>query len=103
LGQVRPSREDGVITRADVDQFLAAPDTSTGAVSTPPDTPAGTVPAAPDTSAGAPAYAPPTFDRSGERETRTPVKGVRKMTAQAMVGSAFTAPHVTEFITVDVT
>ncbi|MGW1149453.1 2-oxo acid dehydrogenase subunit E2, partial [Streptomyces sp. NPDC002454] len=31
------------------------------------------------------------------------VKGVRKATAQAMVGSAFTAPHVTEFITVDVT
>jgi pyruvate dehydrogenase E2 component (dihydrolipoamide acetyltransferase) len=32
-----------------------------------------------------------------------PVKGVRKMTAQAMVSSAFTAPHVTEFVTVDVT
>ena len=40
---------------------------------------------------------------SGERETRTKVKGVRKMTAAAMVASAFTAPHVTEFITVDVT
>ena len=34
---------------------------------------------------------------------RIPIKGVRKVTAQAMVGSAFTAPHVTEFITVDVT
>jgi len=41
--------------------------------------------------------------RPGERETRIPVKGVRKMTAQAMSASAFTAPHVTEFITVDVT
>jgi 2-oxoisovalerate dehydrogenase E2 component (dihydrolipoyl transacylase) len=40
---------------------------------------------------------------TGDRETRTPVKGVRKMTAQAMVSSAFTAPHVTEFVTVDVT
>ena len=39
----------------------------------------------------------------GTRERRIPVKGVRKMTAQAMVASAFTAPHVTEFITVDVT
>lgn len=39
----------------------------------------------------------------GERETRIPIKGVRKMTAQAMVSSKFTAPHVTEFITVDVT
>jgi 2-oxoisovalerate dehydrogenase E2 component (dihydrolipoyl transacylase) len=41
--------------------------------------------------------------RSGERETREPVKGVRKMMAQAMSESAFTAPHVTEWITVDVT
>src|SRR5690606_11445547 len=39
----------------------------------------------------------------GERETRVPIKGGRKMTAQTMVRSAFTAPHVTEFVTVDVT
>jgi pyruvate dehydrogenase E2 component (dihydrolipoamide acetyltransferase) len=39
----------------------------------------------------------------GEREVRTPIKGVRKFTAAAMVSSAFTAPHVTEFLTVDVT
>ncbi|MCU1659499.1 MAG: bkdC1 [Pseudonocardiales bacterium] len=38
----------------------------------------------------------------GERETRIPIKGVRKHTAAAMVSSAFTAPHVTEFVTVDV-
>jgi pyruvate dehydrogenase E2 component (dihydrolipoamide acetyltransferase) len=38
-----------------------------------------------------------------EREIRTPIKGVRKFTAQAMVQSAFTAPHVSEFLTVDVT
>ncbi len=36
-------------------------------------------------------------------EVRVPIKGVRKMTAQAMVASAFTAPHVTEWVTVDVT
>ncbi len=35
--------------------------------------------------------------------TRIPVKGIRKATAAAMVASAFTAPHVTEFLTVDVT
>jgi 2-oxoisovalerate dehydrogenase E2 component (dihydrolipoyl transacylase) len=40
---------------------------------------------------------------SGERETRIAVKGVRKVTAQAMVASAFTAPHVTEWITFDAT
>ncbi|MEJ3657218.1 2-oxo acid dehydrogenase subunit E2 [Actinomycetes bacterium KLBMP 9759] len=34
---------------------------------------------------------------------RVPVTGVRKATARAMVTSAFTAPHVTEFVTVDVT
>lgn len=37
------------------------------------------------------------------RETRTPVRGVRKHTAAAMVASAFTAPHATVFLTVDVT
>jgi pyruvate dehydrogenase E2 component (dihydrolipoamide acetyltransferase) len=37
------------------------------------------------------------------RETRTPIKGVRKATAEAMVRSAFSAPHVTEFLTIDVT
>ena len=36
-------------------------------------------------------------------ETRIPIKGVRKLTAANMVASAFTAPHVTEFMTVDVT
>ena len=41
------------------------------------------------------------FDAS--REQRIPVKGVRKLTAENMVASAFTAPHVTEFLTVDVT
>ncbi|MET3205421.1 MULTISPECIES: dihydrolipoamide acetyltransferase family protein [unclassified Arthrobacter] len=39
----------------------------------------------------------------GGREVRTPIKGVRKFTAAAMVASAFTAPHATEFLTVDVT
>jgi 2-oxoisovalerate dehydrogenase E2 component (dihydrolipoyl transacylase) len=37
------------------------------------------------------------------RETRIPIKGVRKHTAAAMVASAFTAPHVTEFVTIDIT
>jgi 2-oxoisovalerate dehydrogenase E2 component (dihydrolipoyl transacylase) len=37
------------------------------------------------------------------REWREPIKGVRKMMGQAMVQSAFTAPHVSEWVTVDVT
>jgi 2-oxoisovalerate dehydrogenase E2 component (dihydrolipoyl transacylase) len=40
---------------------------------------------------------------TSERERREPIKGVRKMMGQAMVDSAFTAPHVTEWVTVDVT
>jgi pyruvate dehydrogenase E2 component (dihydrolipoamide acetyltransferase) len=65
----------GVITREDVER--AARGTAT----------------APDTAPVA----------TGGRERRVPVKGVRKMTAQAMVESAYSAPHVTEFLTVDVT
>jgi pyruvate dehydrogenase E2 component (dihydrolipoamide acetyltransferase) len=39
----------------------------------------------------------------GGTEERISVRGVRKHTAAAMVASAFTAPHVTEFLQVDVT
>ncbi|NKE55564.1 2-oxo acid dehydrogenase subunit E2 [Lentzea sp. PSKA42] len=70
------SGPDGVITREDVESAVSAP---------------------------APAAAAPSFVDNGSRERRVPIKGVRKATAQAMVDSAFTAPHVTEFLTVDVT
>ena len=43
------------------------------------------------------------YDAPDGRSTRVPVKSVRKRTAEAMVNSAFTAPHVTEFLTVDAT
>ncbi len=39
----------------------------------------------------------------GAREERIPIRGVRKHTAAAMVQSAFTAPHVSEWLQVDVT
>jgi 2-oxoisovalerate dehydrogenase E2 component (dihydrolipoyl transacylase) len=58
---------------------------------------------------GYPAAAPsderPAAATASQRETeeRIPVRGVRKHTAAAMVASAFTAPHVTEFLQVDVT
>lgn len=45
----------------------------------------------------------PAVPSAGGREERVPVRGVRKSTAAAMVGSAFTAPQVTEFLQVDVT
>jgi 2-oxoisovalerate dehydrogenase E2 component (dihydrolipoyl transacylase) len=37
------------------------------------------------------------------REERVPIRGVRKHMAAAMVGSAFSAPHVTEFLQIDMT
>ncbi|MER6124999.1 dihydrolipoamide acetyltransferase family protein [Streptomyces sp. NPDC001795] len=89
LATVTPSGPDGIITREDVHAAVAS-------------APAVAAPAAPAPTVVVEAPAPVvTYDRG--RETRIPVKGVRKATAQAMVGSAFTAPHVTEFVTVDVT
>lgn len=52
----------------------------------------------------APSIAPAAPTAVCERgEARIPIKGVRKATAASMSASAFTAPHVTEFLTVDVT
>lgn len=45
----------------------------------------------------------PSKQSKDSRESRTPIRGVRRVMAEAMVTSAFTAPHVTEFVTVDVT
>jgi pyruvate dehydrogenase E2 component (dihydrolipoamide acetyltransferase) len=81
LRSVTPTGPNGTITRADVEGF--------GGGATAPTVEPAAVAAAPA--------------RTGERETREPIKGVRKMMGQAMVQSAFTAPHVTEWITVDVT
>ena len=66
--------------------------------------PAGVITRADVEAAGSLAEQPvsPVWD-PGTRERRIPVKGVRKMMAQSMVASAFTAPHVTELVTVDVT
>ncbi|MET9112691.1 dihydrolipoamide acetyltransferase family protein [Streptomyces longwoodensis] len=93
LAAVTPTGPEGIITREDVHAAAA-----------PQQAPAPVEPAAPAPAARpAAAVAPAAVSYDGARETRVPVKGVRKATAQAMVGSAFTAPHVTEFVTVDVT
>lgn len=87
---------DRVITRSDVDAYAERVGRTGGGVdeasvirST---TSSGSVPSSPAALAG-----------GEERETRIPIRGVRKHTAAAMVQSAFTAPHVTVFHTVDVT
>ncbi|MET8324912.1 dihydrolipoamide acetyltransferase family protein [Streptomyces sp. NPDC005181] len=91
LATVTPTGPGGIITREDV-HAAATPAPAQASVPTAPA-------AAPEVVAVPVAAAPV----PGARETRIPVKGVRKAIAQAMVGSAFTAPHVTEFVTVDVT
>jgi pyruvate dehydrogenase E2 component (dihydrolipoamide acetyltransferase) len=91
LTTVTPTGPDGIITREDVHAAVAPP--APAAEPEPQAEPAAA-------SAAAPA---PVATHDTARETRIPVKGVRKATAAAMVGSAFTAPHVTEFVTVDVT
>ncbi|WP_269855565.1 dihydrolipoamide acetyltransferase family protein [Streptomyces sp. RPT161] len=84
LATVVPTGPDGTITRDDV-QAAAAP-------------------AAASVEQVAPvAPTEPAVVSRETRETRVPIKGVRKATAQAMVASAFTAPHVTEFVTFDIT
>ena len=40
---------------------------------------------------------------TGAREERVAIRGVRKHTAAAVTSSAFTAPHVTEFLQIDIT
>lgn len=93
LTAIVPSGPDGIITREDVHAAVAPAPASVPAPA----------PEQVPTEAPASAGAAATEVGAGARETRIPVKGVRKAIAQAMVGSAFTAPHVTEFVTVDVT
>lgn len=90
LEQVGGTGKDGLITREDVQ---SAADGSTTVAEPPAAADAGSV-GGNRAASGRGAV---------ERETRIPVKGVRKHTAAAMVSSAFTAPHVSEFLTVDVT
>ncbi|MBL1066039.1 dihydrolipoamide acetyltransferase family protein [Streptomyces sp. 7-21] len=85
LSAVVPTGPGGIITREDV----------RGAAE------AQAAPAPAPAPAEAPAPAPGKATAAGER--RVPIRGVRKATAQAVTSSAFTAPHVTEFVTVDVT
>ncbi|MEI7056714.1 dihydrolipoamide acetyltransferase family protein [Nocardioides sp. CCNWLW239] len=81
LAALTPTGPGGIVTRADV---LDAASTD------------GAAPTAPDVDRTIATDAVPA-------EIRIPIKGVRKHTAAAMVSSAFTAPHVTEFVTLDIT
>jgi pyruvate dehydrogenase E2 component (dihydrolipoamide acetyltransferase) len=78
LATITGTGKDGRVTHEDVDRALE---------------PAAAEPAAA-------AVARPPRDRA---EERIPVRGTRRQIAAAMVASAFSIPHVTEFLTVDAT
>jgi len=93
LGSVRGTGPGGIVTRVDVQRAAQHAGVPAEAVPQPE---------------ARPSLEQPTGAAAGQlvaaaRETRRPIKGVRKLTAEAMVTSAFTAPHVTEFVSVDVT
>lgn len=78
LAALRGTGPDGLVVRADVVRA-----------------------ASPASEPEAPAAA--TLAQQAGREERIRISGVRKHTAAAMVASAFTAPHATVFLSVDVT
>jgi 2-oxoisovalerate dehydrogenase E2 component (dihydrolipoyl transacylase) len=78
LAALTGSGPEGTITREDVQAAAAGPAAEAPAAMSVPAVPAG-------------------------GEERIPIRGVRKHTALAVASSAFTAPHVTEFLQIDVT
>jgi pyruvate dehydrogenase E2 component (dihydrolipoamide acetyltransferase) len=86
LALVEGTGHDGLITREDVDAFAAR---------------AGVAASAQTSEPVVEDVASDLFETGGV--TRIPIRGVRKHTAEAMVRSAFSAPHVTSFHTVDAT
>ncbi len=104
LAVVRGTGPAGSITRDDVTRAAdARRGAEPGPVATPVTTPTAPAPATPTPAPVEPELAPVARSRPVPADRRIPVAGVRRMTAQAMVASAFTAPHVTEFLQVDAT
>jgi pyruvate dehydrogenase E2 component (dihydrolipoamide acetyltransferase) len=85
LAAVVGTGRDGRITREDVDGALDAGEPAAAAA------------------AGAPSRAAVARGPRDRAEERIPVRGTRRQIAAAMTASAFSIPHVTEFLTVDAT
>src|SRR5690606_32990244 len=95
LTAVTPTGSSGEVTRDDVMQHASQASVFRN-IQTPewPEVREESIPVPPAASAPPPATS---------REETIPVKGVRKATANAMVGSAYTAPHVSVWTDVDAT
>jgi 2-oxoisovalerate dehydrogenase E2 component (dihydrolipoyl transacylase) len=96
LSAVTGTGPGDTITRDDV---LAAASTATNGATASGAAASSATASAPPAPAGTAASAVP----AGPREERIPVRGIRKHTAAAVTASAFTAPHVTEFLQIDIT
>ena len=93
LDAITPTGPNGTVSREDVESASVLDDG--------PASPSGPASRSGPASQSAPAW-PVRSIGAAAREERIPVRGVRKHTAAAMVASAFTAPHVSLFVTVDV-
>ncbi|MFT4213213.1 MAG: dihydrolipoamide acetyltransferase family protein [Microbacterium sp.] len=111
LAEVSPTGPAGEVTRDDVvrhaEQASVFRNLATPAL---PAERERTIPVAAEVAASVaappvpgPAMAGPDADLRSGREEAIPVKGVRKATATAMVGSAYSAPHVSVWTDVDAT
>ena len=92
LGGLTGSGPEGSVTRDDVERAASAGRPRSASAGPAPDDQRPEAGHLSHSEAGPPAA-----------EERIPVRGVRKHTAAAMVASAFSAPHVTEFLQVDAT
>jgi len=92
IAQVTGTGNAGKVTREDVEAFKNGGGASAPAAK-----------AEETTAQAAPATSTPTAIPAGTDEERVPFKGIRKAISNAMVKSAYTAPHVTIMDEVDVT
>nr|WP_274528532.1 2-oxo acid dehydrogenase subunit E2 [Paenibacillus piscarius] len=101
ISKVNGSGKNGKITLEDVEAFLKGGSAAPAAAA-----PAASAPAAAEAlqaKAKEAASAPAASGNANLEEERVPFKGIRKAIANAMVKSAYTAPHVTIMDEVDVT
>jgi len=100
ISQVNGSGKGGKITREDVEAFLSGGNAPAAAA---PAAAASAAEEAPKAEAKAAAPAAASAGNVSLEEERVPFKGIRKAISNAMVKSAYTAPHVTIMDEVDVT
>jgi len=98
LGSVPGSGRGGIVRRADVEAFARAGTAAPTAPAKSAPAPAAPTPPAPAKPTFAPVSVP-----AGQRETRTPFRGVRRKVADAMARSKTTAAHFTVVEELDVT